>query len=118
MLTDPDRLGEHQREILDPGSVLLLSAASTWEIAIKAGIGRLELPEPIASYIPSRIQTTRVTPLVIEHGHTLVVSDLPNHHRDPFDRLLIAQAIVERVPILTTDPEIEAYDVATIRVGD
>lgn len=90
---------------------LLLSAASSWEIAIKYSLGRLSLPEPPETYVPSRIQRSGVTPLRIEHSHALAVASLPMHHRDPFDRLLIAQARDLDIGIMTIDDSLRAYDV-------
>lgn len=114
MLTEPERLGSARELVSDPSTDLLLSAASTWEIAIKYGLGRLELPEEPATYVPARMRSTQVTPLPVEPGHTLEVARLPLLHRDPFDRLLVAQARVLDVPLLTTDRRIAAYDVETI----
>lgn len=90
---------------------LLLSAASSWEIAVKYALGKLPLPLPPLEYVPSRMAMTGVVGLPVEHAHALQVSVLPAHHRDPFDRLLVAQSIVERIPILTADPQLAAYEV-------
>lgn len=117
MLTEPARLGEALDLVSDARNELLLSAASTWEIVIKHGLGRLELPEPPAVYVPDRIRSTQVTPLAIEHSHTLEVAQLPLLHRDPFDRLLVAQARVLRVPVVTADERLAAYDVEVVAVG-
>jgi PIN domain nuclease of toxin-antitoxin system len=116
MLTDPERLGTAQRLVSDTQSELLLSAVSSWEIAIKHALGRLPLPEPPASYVPARIRSTQVTPLPVEHSHALEVASLPPHHRDPFDRLLIAQARVEGVAIVTADAVMAHYDVEVIHI--
>jgi PIN domain nuclease of toxin-antitoxin system len=97
--------------LTDPTNERLLSAASSWEIAIKYALGKLPLPQPPAEYVPSRMARSRTKPLVIEHGHALHVATLPSHHRDPFDRLIIAQAHLERLPVLTADPQFERYDV-------
>ncbi len=72
-----------------------------------ATTSRAELPEPAERYVPSRLTALRTNPLAIEHAHALRVGALPLHHRDPFDRLLIAQALVERVPILAADSVFE-----------
>jgi PIN domain nuclease of toxin-antitoxin system len=115
MQADPDRLSEAARRIVEPAeNELLLSAASSWEIAIKFGLGRLPLPEPPDRYVPDRIRRSGVTPLVVEHAHALSVASLPDHHRDPFDRLLVAQARLEGVPILTADPAFAPYQVEVI----
>ncbi len=92
---------------------LYLSAASAWEIAIKHAIGKLRLPEPPAEYVPRRMESMRVAALSIDHGHTLSVAGLPPHHRDPFDRMLIAQAIAEQLVLVTSDPVFGSYDVTT-----
>ena len=93
---------------------LYLSAASAWEIAIKHSLGKLRLPEPPVRYVPSRLGATGTTALPIEHSHALHVATLPPHHRDPFDRLLVAQAQLEDLPILTADPVFARYDVTII----
>lgn len=114
MMTAPERLGKLLPQVNDASNELLLSAASSWEIAIKQARGRLSLPEPAMDYVPSMIRTTAVTPIAVEHVHALAVVQLPHHHRDPFDRLLIAQAQVLDVPLATADPELLAYDVDLI----
>jgi PIN domain nuclease of toxin-antitoxin system len=115
MAASPERLSDRTRVLVETGnSELYLSAASAWEIAIKYSIGKLRLPEPPARYVPSRLDPTRTTALPIEHRHALHVGTLPPHHRDPFDRLLIAQAQLEDLPILTADPIFDRYDVTTI----
>ncbi|MEX0863356.1 MAG: type II toxin-antitoxin system VapC family toxin [Acidimicrobiia bacterium] len=114
MLTEPERLGESLRVVEDSHNQLLLSAVSSWEIAVKYGLGRLDLPSPPQVYVPERIRTSGVTPLPIEHSHTLAVAPLPHHHRDPFDRLLIAQSKIEDVPILTADAAFTAYQVEIV----
>ncbi len=98
----------------DAGNELLLSAASAWEIAIKYRLGKLELPEPPERYVPDRMTRQSVVALPVEHGHALAVAGLPLHHRDPFDRLLIAQARLENVPVLTADHAFEPYDVQVL----
>ena len=74
---------------------MFLSAVSSWEIAIKSAVGKLRLPEPPESYVPRRMAQQGLRPLTVSHPHALAVSALPSHHRDPFDRLLIAQAKLE-----------------------
>ncbi len=118
MLAAPRRLRTAARELVeDANTTLLLSAASTWEIAIKYALGRLPIPEPPERYVPERMRTSGVDGLPIEHSHTLRVSALEPHHRDPFDRLLIAQSQLERVPLLTADPIFARYDVEIIRAA-
>ena len=97
-LADPNRLSPESRRLLSSSrNVVYLSAASAWELAIKAALGKIELPEPVETYVPTRMARQGLTALPITHAHALRVSTLPPHHRDPFDRLLIAQALVERL---------------------
>jgi PIN domain nuclease of toxin-antitoxin system len=95
-------------------SPLLLSAASSWEIAIKTALGRLELPSAPDLFVPAQLAEDGIEPLAIEHAHALRVTRLPPHHGDPFDRLLIAQAQLERCALLTGDAQILAYDVEVV----
>lgn len=115
--TDPERLGVHLTLLEDQRSELLVSAASSWEISIKYGLGRLALPEPPERYVPERLRLMGAKPLAIEHRHALAVAGLPRLHRDPFDRLLVAQAELLDVPILTADPAIVQYPVETLQVA-
>lgn len=113
--TDPDRLGTSARELVEDRSVeLLLSAASAWEIAIKCRLGKLTLPQDPATYVPDRMRRSGTTPLAVEHAHVLRVSELPDHHRDPFDRLLVAQAQILDVAVLTADSQFDRYDVTVL----
>ena len=108
----PERLApEMLSQLADPDNELLLSAASSWEIAIKFALGKLPLPEPPAVYVPRRMAASGSRGLAVEHAHTLRVADLPTHHRAPFDRLLIAQAQIEKLTIVTVDRQFERYDV-------
>lgn len=110
--TAPERLSDEVRELLaEPATTLLLSAASSWEIAIKYRIGKLPLPEPPAEYVPDRMRLSGVTPLPIEQMHALRVADLPDHHNDPFDRLIVAQAQELGISIVTADEQLSAYSV-------
>lgn len=114
-LAEPDRLSAEAKRLLGSRrNVLFLSAASAWEMAIKVAIGKLDLPEPVETYVPTRMAQQGVMPLPISHAHALRVSTLPNHHRDPFDRLLVAQSQTEKLPILTADPVFERYGVEVI----
>lgn len=115
--TEPERLGEHLSTVENRRTELLLSAASSWEIAIKHGLGRLPLPEPPERYVPARIRAIGATALVIEHAHALAVASLPKLHHDPFDRLLLAQADALGVRILTADPLLTRYPQPTLLVG-
>src|SRR5438876_921338 len=93
----------------DPENDLFLSAASAWEIAQKYSMRRLHLPEPPGRYIPSEREQRGISSLPIDEESTLHVSRLPFLHRDPFDRLIVSQAIVHGMTILTPDPLITQY---------
>jgi PIN domain nuclease of toxin-antitoxin system len=116
MLIAPERFSEGTRtQLADADNELLLSAASAWEIAFKYSIGKLPLPVPPAIYVPSRMKSSGTGGLPVEHVHALHVASLPDHHRDPFDRILIAQAQVERVPVVSADDQFALYEVDLIR---
>lgn len=116
MLAAPDRLSKSSRAlVVSTDNELLLSAASAWEIAIKYALGKLRLPVAPGEFIPPLMNRTGVTPLAVHHRHALHVATLPPRHRDPFDRLLIAQAQLEQLPILTADRSFTLYDVETLR---
>jgi PIN domain nuclease of toxin-antitoxin system len=114
--TEPERLDDHLTLVEDRGTTLLLSAASSWEIAIKFGLGRLPLPEPPERYVPTRMRAIGAEALPIEHAHALAVASLPALHRDPFDRLLVAQAEAAGATILTADPAVAQYPAETLLV--
>lgn len=115
MLSAPDRLRPQVRDLVqNADSDLYLSAASSWEIAIKNRLGKLQLPEPPARFVPDRLRQTGTVALAIEHEHVLRVADLPDHHRDPFDRLLIAQSQVLGLPLVSADSQLKAYDVEIV----
>ena len=101
----------------DQANELYLSAASSWEIAIKYRLGKLQLPVAPSEYVPDRMRANGVKGLPVEHAHALYVSELPPLHRDPFDRLLVAQGILESMTIATVDPQIVQYEVETIASG-
>jgi len=99
------------RLLADPDTEILLSVASSWEIAIKYALGKLALPEPPVAYVPSRLASSGTRGLPIQHAHAVHAGALPPHHRDPFDRLLIAQAQLEQLTLLSADRQLAAYDV-------
>lgn len=118
MQAAPERFSSSARRLVESHDhELLLSAASSWEIAIKHALGKLPLPEAPSRYVPSRMRTSGVAGLAIEHSHALRVAELPGHHRDPFDRLLVAQAQIENLVLLTADRQLEPYD-AELRWAD
>ena len=115
MLAAPERLSRRARLlVVSSDNELVLSAASAWEIAIKFALGKIQLPEAPIEYIPRLMTRTGVTPLPVHHRHALHVATLPAHHRDPFDRLLVAQAQLELLPILTADRVFRSYDVKVV----
>ena len=114
-VTDDPQLSSTSRSIIaNSGNILFLSVASVWEIIIKTKSGKLTLPEPVEEYIPNRLALNRFESLDIQLTHTLQVATLPNIHRDPFDRILIAQSQVENLPIVTIDQKIVQYSVEII----
>lgn len=111
---DP-QLSETAREVIsDPLNRIFVSPASAWEVAIKHSTGKLTLPEPPPIYIPRRLLRDGFETLPVTMAHVLQTHPLPFHHRDPFDRLLIAQSIVENMPIISVDSVFAAYPVQTI----
>ncbi len=115
MQSDPDRMSDEARLLVeDVRNGILFSAASAWEIAIKYRLGKLPLPEPPASYVPDRMRRSGTIPLPVDLAHTLRTADLPDHHRDPFDRVLVAQAQLLDLTIITSDDQLSAYDVAVV----
>jgi len=111
LLSSPERLGEHVGIVTDQSNELTVSAASSWEIAIKHALGRLKLPEDPARYVPSRIRAIGARALPIEHSHALAVATLPPLHRDPFDRMLIAQALAESLTLVSNERLFDRYGV-------
>ena len=106
----PEKLSQSaRRRIADKRNIVYLSAASSWEISIKYSIGKLPLPEPPIQFIPKRLARDAITALPIEIMHALYVSELPHHHKDPFDRILISQSIQEDIPIMTVDKKLKPY---------
>jgi PIN domain nuclease of toxin-antitoxin system len=114
----PERLGARAIALFEERrSPLLLSAASSWEIAIKSALGKLELPSSPDRFVPEQLAADGIDALAIEHAHALRVAGLPPHHSDPFDRLLIAQAQLEHCALLTADAQFLAYDVDVVWAG-
>jgi PIN domain nuclease of toxin-antitoxin system len=114
-ITDDPRLSERARGVIRSGrNELFLSAASGWEIAIKAGLGRIRLPEPMGSFLVDQMVRNGIEALPVSMRHALHVHTLPPLHRDPFDRMLVAQAQLEDLEILTADPAFSQYAVRAI----
>jgi PIN domain nuclease of toxin-antitoxin system len=103
--------------LADNSSELYLSAVSSWEITIKAGTGKLVLPDRPAEFVTRAMRFMSLRSLDITHLHALALDTLPNYHRDPFDRMLIAQALSEQMTLLTADRVFQKYKVDLIFCG-
>ncbi|PYV61020.1 MAG: PIN domain nuclease [Acidobacteria bacterium] len=113
-----ERINKVGFDILESGDEeVYFSAASIWELSIKLRLGKLSLPEPPARYIPKRLGQQGIRTLSVTPTHALRVYDLPTHHHDPFDRLLIAQALTEEMVILTADRAFEKYQTQLVWCG-
>ena len=113
-----ERIGRAGLEILSQGSQeIYLSAASVWEISIKARSGKFTLPEEPARYIPDRLAKQGIRGLPVNQTHAIKVYDLDLHHNDPFDRMIIAQASVEGLTVLTSDRIFGKYPVEVVWFG-
>ncbi len=114
-ISDDPRLSEKAREIIADGrNELFFSAASGWEISIKAGLGRLEVPEDLQRFISYQLSRNAIQVLPIYLSHALHTGSLPVHHRDPFDRILVSQAILEQIPLLSADPQLSHSPVEVV----
>lgn len=114
-ITEDARLPKHVSTLMTTiEHQLFLSAASAWEIAVKIRVGKLQLPADLDSFVIEQLMTNAITPLPVQLHHALHVATLPLLHRDPFDRMLVAQSLVEDIPILTGDTQITRYPVMTI----
>jgi PIN domain nuclease of toxin-antitoxin system len=100
--------------IEDPANHKFVSVATCWEIAIKVGLRKLDLGEPAATFLPRELATNKFDLLGIELAHATFVETLPAHHKDPFDRLLIAQSVLEKMPIVSADVLFDPYGVARL----
>lgn len=111
-ITDDKRLSKTARQaLLSPDNDLRFSAASLWEIAIKVSLGRLQLADEWPVIIAEELLTNQIYRLPIEDSHCIKVSELPFHHRDPFDRMLVAQAMLEDLTLLSRDENISRYSI-------
>ena len=114
-LEDNPRLGRGaSAHIADPRNIVWVSAATAWEIAIKVALGRLDLGAPPEDCLPREMERGSLQPLPVTVSHALAVRTLPLHHADPFDRLLIAQAVSDGLRIVTADGAFTAYGVALL----
>ena len=112
---NPAKLSMKVRTIcIDRANELLLSIACVWEMQIKMQLGKLTLPSPLANMITAQQAANAVQLLPVELPHVLELSSLPDHHKDPFDRLLISQARIERAQLISDDPQIAKYPVTVV----
>lgn len=114
ILNDP-RLSRTAAALLaDPANELFLSPATYWEMAIKVSLGKYALPRPFADFMDDQLARNSLTVLPITAAHAAVVAGLPFHHRDPFDRLLAAQALAEGIALVSADTVFDAYGVVRL----
>jgi PIN domain nuclease of toxin-antitoxin system len=112
-VTDAPALSRRARKVIAE-SACLLSVASCWQMAIKAGLGRLDVPRPLDRFFQQQLEVNGFELLPIALEHAAAVAELPFHHRDPFDRLIAAQARHEEIPLVTLDPVFTKYGVKRI----
>jgi PIN domain nuclease of toxin-antitoxin system len=110
---DDARLSRRASEAIAQ-SACVVSVASCWEIGIKASLGKLTVPRPLDRFLQEQLEVNGFTLLPIALEHTAAVAALPFHHRDPFDRLIAAQALDEELPIVSSDPVFRRYGVKRI----
>lgn len=115
VLGDAQLSATSRTHIEDPQNDKRISPASYWEIAIKISIGKYSLPQPYEQFLQQAIDDNGFVILPIEPKHTAALINLPFHHRDPFDRLIIGQALVEQIPVVSGDPVFDAYPITRIR---
>ena len=113
-LLDDERLSTSARTAIEQTEILHLSPASHWEIAIKISLEKYVLPEPFAQFMERELANNNITILPIEITHTAQLTALPFHHRDPFDRLIIAQALAEKLSVISIDSQFDAYGVGRV----
>jgi PIN domain nuclease of toxin-antitoxin system len=114
-LTGNEKLSTTAQEVMiDFENELVLSIASLWEIAIKVSLGKLELERPFEELFPSQLREHEIELLHMMVPHLVKVASLPFHHRDPFDRVIIAQSLAEGLPVITADPAFRSYGVTII----
>ncbi|MBD2254476.1 type II toxin-antitoxin system VapC family toxin [Nostoc parmelioides] len=112
---NPEKLSERVKNLLlDNNNSWIVSVASVWELQIKYQIGKLNLSSSLPNLIETQQRVNNLQILPIELSHIYALDSLPNHHRDPFDRIVIAQAISEKIPLLSTDTVFDAYPVEKI----
>jgi PIN domain nuclease of toxin-antitoxin system len=114
-VNDHPKLSNHFKDLIeDDDNVSYLSMASLWEMSIKFNLGKLTLEPDYEEFVEREVITSRIKLLKIELEHLKINAALPFHHRDPFDRLIIAQAVVENLPIISVDSAFDKYSVTLI----
>ncbi|OAN45093.1 twitching motility protein PilT [Chloroflexus islandicus] len=114
-IDDHPALSSHARDLIaEPTHTIFLSIASIWEMAIKVSLGKLELNQPFELFLPYHLIRNNINILDIAIDHAMRVATLPFHHRDPFDRLIIAQSLIENIPIIGSDAVFDAYGVSRL----
>jgi PIN domain nuclease of toxin-antitoxin system len=115
VITDDPRLSKTAADaFLDEDNQILLSVTSVWEMAIKAAVGKLELDVPLDELVHTQLRTLGIQLQSIELAHVLGVRAMPFHHRDPFDRLLVSQALAEGLVLMSRDPALDAYGITRL----
>lgn len=115
IISDDTRLTQEVIDVyLDPKNRFLLSLASVWEMFIKVSNGKLSMPSPPESFLQDQILENGITLLPIRYSHTAHFIKLADHHKDPFDRLIICQALVEKLPVLSSDKIFTKYGVENL----
>jgi PIN domain nuclease of toxin-antitoxin system len=112
-IADDERLSSRASALIaDGANEVLVSAASAWEVVVKSALGRVEVPTPVDRFFIGQLEANAFVPLPIQMRHALGLSALPNVHRDPFDRILVAQAVAEDLTLVSGDAVLRSYPVA------
>ncbi len=115
IMSDDKRLSENAKiQFLEKGNTIYLSMASIWEISIKVSLNKLEIKTSLETFVEKHIIENDILLLNIEPAHVYPLEKLPFHHRDPFDRLIVSQAIYEKMPIISSDKNFDLYSVKRI----
>ncbi|MGK5091008.1 type II toxin-antitoxin system VapC family toxin [Deltaproteobacteria bacterium TL4] len=113
-VNDDSRLSISAKNVMESDNELCLSMASLWEMGIKVSLGKLKLGDPFEAFIEEQLSHNKIQLLSIEKSHVIQLAQLPFHHRDPFDRMIIAQSIVTSLPVVTVDQHFHSYDVEVL----
>jgi PIN domain nuclease of toxin-antitoxin system len=111
---DPQLVANAKAIIEDPTNCKLVSIATCWEISIKVGLKKLDLGEPATTFLPRELSTNKFQLLAIDLAHATFVETLPPHHKDPFDRLLVAQALIEKLAVVSIDAVLDQYGITRL----